>query len=49
MIRLELTEIDLTNIDEVLGDPEIDPQIKGTSINPHFAVPGFAYMSAYEC
>jgi len=28
MIHLEVTEIDLTNIDEVLGDPEIDPQIK---------------------
>jgi len=24
-------------------------EMKGTSINPHFAVPGFAYMSAYEC
>jgi len=28
MIRLELSEIDLTNIDEVLEDPEIEPQIR---------------------
>ncbi len=28
MIRLELSEIDLTNIDELLEDPAIEPQIK---------------------